>query len=152
MLLRLVAFLVLNFGALGVGGLFTGTGVKSSWYNNLNKAPWTPPGWMFGAAWTTIMICFSLYMAYLWPRVENKSWLIGLFGLQWILNIIWNPLFFHFKQTSLALISIILLSILVGYFLFSFRSILQTKTLLIVPYFLWLLIASSLNAYIVLNN
>ncbi|MEM6378823.1 MAG: TspO/MBR family protein, partial [Bacteroidota bacterium] len=57
MLARVIIFLILNFVALGIGGFFTGPGTSSEWYNNLNQAPWTPPGWVFGAAWTTIMIC-----------------------------------------------------------------------------------------------
>ena len=72
MILRVLSFLVLNFLALGIGGIFTGKGVPSEWYVQLNKAPWTPPGWMFGFAWTSIMICFALYMAYLWP--STSSW------------------------------------------------------------------------------
>ena len=50
MVYRIIIFLVLNFGALGIGGLFTGKGVPSEWYNELNKAPWSPPGWVFGFA------------------------------------------------------------------------------------------------------
>ncbi|MDH3796458.1 MAG: tryptophan-rich sensory protein, partial [Flavobacteriaceae bacterium] len=65
MVLRLIVFLVLNFGALALGSLFTNMGISSDWYSELSKAPWTPPGWVFGAAWTTIMLCFSVYMAIL---------------------------------------------------------------------------------------
>lgn len=43
-------FLLLNFAGLAIGGLFTGNAVSSEWYQNLAKAPWTPPGWVFGAA------------------------------------------------------------------------------------------------------
>ena len=71
--LRLALFLIVNFGALGIGSLFTSEGSGSEWYQNLEKAPWNPPGWMFGAAWTTIMICFSIYMAFLWTKIENKN-------------------------------------------------------------------------------
>lgn len=63
MIARIALFLVLNFAALGIGGLFSGQGVPSDWYTGLNKAPWTPPGWVFGSAWTIIMICFAIYMA-----------------------------------------------------------------------------------------
>lgn len=152
MLGRIVIFLVLNFGALAIGGLFTGTGVPSDWYVNLNKAPWTPPGWVFGAAWTTIMICFSVYMAYLWPNIENKGMIIALYVVQWILNVAWNPVFFQLHQVTMALIIISLLTILVGYFLFKFWPLLELRSLLILPYLIWLLIATSLNGYILFNN
>ena len=142
----------LNFAALGVGSLFTGKGVPSEWYQNLAKAPWTPPGWVFGAAWTTIMVCFSIYMAYLWPQVSNRKFLISLFVIQWVLNVTWNPVFFHFQQPLIGLFVISGLTLVVGYFLFNFRLELGIKTLLIAPYFIWLLIATSLNAYIAIYN
>lgn len=152
MLTRIVLFLIINFTALGIGSRFTGNGVPSEWYQNLAKAPWTPPGWVFGAAWTTIMICFAIYLAYLWPQVSNKKFLIGLFTVQWLLNVAWNPVFFQMHQTVLGLDIIAALTLVVGYFLFNYNSILRYKTLLIAPYFIWLLIATSLNAYIVLKN
>lgn len=152
MVYRIIIFLVLNFAALGIGGFFTGKGVPSEWYNNLNKAPWSPPGWVFGFAWTTIMICFALYMSYAWTKVSDLKLLLILFGIQWVLNIGWNPAFFYFHQVSVALIIISLLTILVGYFLVAYWSDLKLYSLLIMPYFVWLLIATSLNAYILAKN
>ncbi len=152
MAIRVITFLILNFAALGIGGLFTGTGVTSDWYNNLSKAPWTPPGWTFGAAWTTIMVCFAFYMAYLWPSVQNKKLLVSLFSFQWILNVLWNPVFFYFQNPLLGIIVISSLTILVGVFLFKYYSTLKSQSVFILPYLLWLVIATSLNAYILIYN
>jgi benzodiazapine receptor len=152
MIYRLIIFLTINFGALAVGGFFTGKGARSDWYIGLAKAPWTPPGWVFGFAWTMIMICFSVYMAYLWPINENKKILIALFIFQWILNVSWNPTFFYYHNVLLGLIIISGLTILVGIFLLSYWPELKFKTVLILPYFIWLLIATSLNGYILLKN
>lgn len=151
MILRILLFLIINFGGLFIGGLFTGEGVPSDWYQNLNKAPWTPPGWVFGAAWTTIMICFSVYMAILWKKIILKK-LLYIFIAEFILNVIWNPLFFHFKWINVALLSISLLTILIIYMAVSLRTEMRYKTLLIFPYLIWLTIATSLNGYIVLYN
>lgn len=152
MLYRIILFLIINFAALAVGGLFTGKGVPSEWYQSLLKAPWTPPGWVFGFAWTLIMISFSIYLAYLWPLIENKKVLITFFAVQWILNVIWNPTFFYFHLTFAALLIISGLTVLIGYILFYYASPLKYKSALLLPYFIWLLIATSLNAYIVLKN
>jgi tryptophan-rich sensory protein len=153
MLLRLVIFLLINFAALGIGGLFTSSGVTSDWYQQMNKAPWTPPGWVFGAAWFSIMICFSIYMAILWKEAPQLHYQIAaMFVLQLILNVGWNPVFFKFHQTAFALFIIIALTILVGIFLLHFLSILKWNSLLLLPYFIWLLIATSLNAYVVITN
>lgn len=152
MALKIFIFLLLNFAALGLGGLFTSKGVPSEWYAGLNKAPWTPPGWVFGVAWTVIMISFSFYMAHLWTYFENKKILVFLFLLQLILNVIWNPVFFHFNNVIVGLVVISALTILIGFFMIYFYPILKLKTSLIMPYFIWLVIASSLNAYILIKN
>ena len=149
---RTIVFLLLNFGALAIGGLFTGNGVSSDWYYNLKKAPWTPPGWVFGFSWTTIMICFSFYMAQAWTKTDNKKKLFGLFTAQWLLNTSWNPVFFYFHQVLWALILITSLTALIGLFLFMFWKKLKYSSVLIFPYFIWLLIATSLNTFIVFMN
>ena len=151
-MIRFLIFLVLNFGALAIGGLATSSGVSSDWYYNLNQAPWTPPGWVFGAAWTTIMVCYSIYMWQLLKTVDNKKEVVLLFILQWVLNVIWNPLCFSLHYVSTSLISIMSLTVVVAIFLFRYRPILKSKTLLILPYFIWLIIATSLNLYICLFN
>jgi translocator protein len=152
MIIRLILFAIINFAGLGIGGIFTGKGVPSEWYSNLNKAPWTPPGWVFGAAWTIIMICLAFYMAYLWPTIQNKKLLVGLFITQWLLNLMWNPIFFYFQNSALGLIVISLLTLLIGFLLIYYYPNVKVISTLLVPYFLWLLIATSLNAYILINN
>ena len=152
MIIRVIIFLIINFAALGIGGLFTSKGVPSDWYINLNKAPWTPPGWVFGAAWTTIMIGFAFYMANLWPLTENKKIIISLFTIQLILNILWNPIFFQFHNVAFGLFVIIALTILIGFFFIYYYPVLKIKSALLIPYFLWLIIATSLNVYILIKN
>jgi benzodiazapine receptor len=152
MVYRVIAFLVLNFAALALGSLFTKAGVSSEWYASLAKAPWTPPGWVFGFAWTTIMICFSFYMASLWKEVDNRKNLIVLFVIQWILNVSWNPIFFYYHLVLPALVGIVLLTMVVGFMAFYYRSLLKLRSIYILPYFVWLLIATSLNGYIFFQN
>ena len=152
MIIRILIFLILNFGALALGGIFTSKGLTSDWYYHLKIAPWTPPGWVFGFAWTSIMICFSVYMAYLIPKVENKRFLVVIYALQWILNVAWNPVFFYFQQIGAGLTIIISLTVLVGYFLFKYLPLIRIWSLCIAPYFIWLLIASSLNVYLFIYN
>lgn len=152
MYLKLIVFLVINFAALAIGGIFTRKGVPSLWYESLNKAPWTPPGWVFGVAWTIIMICFAIYMAYALEKIEEKNSLLLLFGIQWVLNVLWNPIFFKFHLMLGGLVIITALTIVVGYILVKHHNTLQYKSLLIAPYFLWLLVATSLNAYTYFKN
>jgi tryptophan-rich sensory protein len=152
MKIALLIFALLNFAALGIGGFLMGGEVTGTWYAELNKAPWTPPGWVFGAAWTTIMVCFSFYMAQAWGIIENRNFLMALFAFQWLLNVAWNPVFFKFHQVAFGLILIVSLTALVGYFLFGLMPQMKWRSLLVAPYFVWLLVATSLNAYILLKN
>jgi tryptophan-rich sensory protein len=127
-------------------------GPSSEWYAGLNKAPWTPPGWLFGAAWTTIMLCFSWYLAVLFNSSITKEKTI-FYVVQVFLNVIWNWVFFNKHWTLSGLIVIIALTALIGTFFFAFREErLKQWRLLLLPYVLWLLIATSLNAYVVIYN
>lgn len=152
MISRIVVFLIINFGALALGALFTGKGVPSDWYSNLDKAPWTPPGWVFGAAWTSIMVCYAVYMSILWGKTDNKSVLIAAFGLQFVLNVLWNPIFFQLHWTVLGLVVIILLTMLIWWFILYYLHQLKYLSTLLLPYGIWLVIATSLNAWIVFAN
>ena len=144
-------FLFINFSALGIGGLLMNDGPMTEWYINLNKAPWTPPGWVFSVAWTLIMICFSFYMMYLYTEYHSTK-VKTLFFIQVILNISWNYLFFNQYLVSISLIAIIVLTLLIFYFFINYKKQLAIKSVLILPYLIWLCIATSLNAYIFLNN
>ncbi len=144
-----VIFLIINFAALGIGGWLMANGPQTDWYINLNQAPWTPPGWLFGVAWTTIMICFSIFMAYLYTQTPTKEVLI-LFSLQFILNVIWNYIFFNQHLIGLGLLVIVALTFLMFYFFFRFNTL--SARYLLLPYVIWLCIATSLNGYIFLNN
>jgi len=147
----LIVFIIINFGALAIGQWLMGDGATSDWYLNLNRAPWTPEGWIFGAAWTTIMLCFSFYMTFLLlERVTNK--LILLYLVQFILNVSWNLVFFNKHLIELALGVIVLLTLVVAAFFVTYLNDLKWKSVLILPYLIWLGIATSLNLYVVIYN
>jgi benzodiazapine receptor len=147
----IVVFLIINFGALALGSWLMDGGSTSTWYMELNKAPWTPPGWLFGVAWSFIMLCFSFYMAYLYKALPTITVKI-LFAVQFVLNVSWNYIFFNQHLVGLGLLVIVLLTILIAVFLFSYNKQQRLKSLFILPYLIWLCIATSLNAYILFNN
>lgn len=151
LLKRIIIFIILNFGGLSLGSYLMNNGPQSSWYADLVKAPWNPPGWLFGVAWFSIMTCFALYLGWAYPKVNRKLFLI-LFVPQWILNVAWNYVFFNQQLIYGGVIVLLLLTGLVYTTLFVFHKTLKTKSLLIVPYCLWLVLACSLNIYIAINN
>jgi tryptophan-rich sensory protein len=148
-----LVFLISNFGALGLGVFLMNNGSTSEWYYSLNKAPWTPQGWVFGAAWFGLMFCYTFYMTILVLKYRRpNSGLIALYVLQWILNVSWNYIFFNQHLTLFGLIVIISLWLLIGYFTFKFMRVIKKYTFLILPYLVWMIIATSLNVYIVIYN
>ena len=146
-----IFFLGLNFGALFLGNILMNNGATSDWYLNLNKAPWTPAGWVFGAAWTSVMLFFSVYMTFLYQNLKTQK-VILLYSAHLLLNISWNFIFMNKHMTILGLIDISLLTILIFYFLIGYNKILNNMRFFVLPYCIWLLIATSLNLYIVIYN
>lgn len=147
-----IIFLILNFAALGFGVYLMDNGPVSDWYIQLQKAPWTPPNPAFGICWSIIMICFAFYMAQLIKNHVGSTFLILIYSIQWILNSGWNYIFFNQHLPVLGVFTIVSLFFIIAYLLFRFSKLLKWNSLWILPYFLWLIVAISLNVYIVLNN
>ena len=146
---RLFKYALFTFGGLFLGGLFTNPGTASEWYASLDKAPWTPPGWVFGFAWTLIGLTWSVWAAKLCDtsrQYRARYWAI------WLLNFAWNPLFFAAHDTLAAgLVIFVLLALVVEALVRTHRDHKKTS-LWVVPYALWLTVASSLNWYVILAN
>ena len=144
-------FIFINFSALGIGIWLMNDGPKTEWYTNLNQAPWTPPGWVFGVAWSSIMLLFSVYMTYL-IQLDRSNKVLMLFSVQFVLNIFWNYLFFNKQEVFIALISITLLTALIFFLFFHYFKEFKKVSYLLLPYMIWLCIATSLNLYILIHN
>ncbi|MDN3493370.1 TspO/MBR family protein [Winogradskyella bathintestinalis] len=147
-----ILFLIINFSGLALGSWLMGDVVTGEWYSNLNKAPWTPPGWVFGATWTLIMFCFSIYLTYLFS-IRKSKFVMLIYSFSVLLNVSWNYVFFNQHLTVWGLVNITLLTLVIIYLFITFRSdYIQNLKYLLLPYIIWLCIATSLNAYIVFNN
>jgi tryptophan-rich sensory protein len=138
-----------------VGALFMGgSPAENEWYAALNKAPWTPPGWVFGFAWTTIMILYSIYLSRVFkslPR-EKLKLAVGLYIAQWFFNVCWNPIFFVHHALVLGCVFIFLLIVVLLVFHLKYLKNRRVELGLILPYLLWLCVAFSLNLYVFLRN
>lgn len=142
--------LVFNFLGLYLGGLSTNPGVQSEWYQNLNQAPWTPPGYVFGIVWTLIGITWSVFGYHLRKNLVEE---MDVYVVSWLLNLIWNPLFFTFQATTFSGLIIIILSGFIFYLIEILRKNGHFKlSLWGYLYFFWLMIATSLNWYIIFMN
>jgi benzodiazapine receptor len=144
-------FLMINFGGLAIGSWLMNNGPMTDWYTNLNQAPWSPPGWVFGVAWTLIMICFSIYLGNLFIRNYSLK-LTFIFFIQFTLNVSWNYFFFNQHLILFGFIVIALLTSLLFYYFFKLSKKTSNYKYLLLPYMIWLCIATSLNLYILIHN
>ena len=134
-------------------GSIIGALTKSSidtWYQTLNRAPLTPPDYVFGIAWSILyaMIAVSGWLIWKTKPCMDLKLIKRLYVSQLILNWSWTPLFFSYHFTGIALICLSIIVLLVARLIFETYKKITATALLLIPYLLWLLFASYLNFYI----
>ena len=137
------------------GVFFTPHGESNLWYNGLVKSGLTPPGVVFGIAWTSLYILLGFALYLIIRNVRAKSEKIRayvLFGIQMLLNGAWSYLFFGLHMTAFALVVLLGLFIVSAWMARVFYNISRGAMVLVIPYLLWLMFAFYMNAYIVLMN
>ena len=137
-----------------VAGFFTIAGVQG-WYTTLNKPWFTPPDYVFGPVWTVLYLLMgiSLYLV-VFRGTETKSGKTGivLFVAQLGVNLLWSALFFGLHSPRAGLACIFVLIALIVATIISFSRSSRPAALLLLPYLAWVLIATALNAGVVLLN
>lgn len=140
---------------LCVGGGFLVSLLQRSaiaeWYPSLQKPMITPPAVAFPIVWAVLYVMMGLSLSFLMSR-RPASWLLGLWGAQLALNFLWSLLFFMFRSPLWGLVDILLLDFLVVLYIVKVYTTSAVSSWLFVPYALWLLLATYLNAYIFFHN
>ena len=136
----------LVFLALVLGGLASSNTSTDVWYQALNKSELNPPGYVFGIVWPILYILMSV-SAY---RTFTDTGRV--FFIQLVFNTAWSWMFFSFHMPLVALLNIWLLIYLNASLTLKMFKIDRLSAFLYSPYVLWLLFASYLNLFIVLNN
>ena len=126
----------------------------NNWYKSLNKAPWTPPSYVFGIVWPILYVLMGISFLLVWKNKKCFPYCSPLtyFLIQLGFNLIWTTLFFVMKKPLLALFDICLIIYFAIQTYNRFIKIDRLAAYLLVPYLLWLLLAFSMNFYIVLMN
>ena len=125
----------------------------NDWYDLLIKPPLVPPDYIFIIVWSILYILMAVsFVIILAQKNKPKKFAIIIFVIQFILNIIWSPLFFNLYRIDLAFIDIILLWLAILLMLFAFYKNSKIATFLQIPYFLWVTFAIYLNFGFLLLN
>lgn len=156
--LVLVGFLALSFVVAAVGAVATIQHVDG-WYATAQKAAWSPPNWLFGTVWTGLYALMAVAAWLVWRRrgpAGTASWgmvrsALVIYAAQLLLNFLWTPVFFALYPTIggvalwAALGIIVALDVAVPLTMRAFWPIDRTAALLLLPYWLWVLFATTLN-------
>lgn len=140
----LAALLVTTISAGALVGFFTQQ--DTSFYEELMKPSFAPPGWLFPVAWAILYAAMATAMWFvLRAQGQDRYILLGLYIAQLAVNLLWPWLFFTQQMLGLAFFWLILLWMLVAIMLYQFFQESRTAGWLIIPYQLWLTFAAVLN-------
>ncbi len=137
---------------LGAGGALTDIG---PWYNRLHKPSWQPPGWLFAPAWTTIFALATFAGVKSWDAASSyaeHAWVVGLFALNGVLNVLWSLLFFKLQRPDWALVEVVALWLSILALIVGLAPLSARGSLALVPYLLWVSFAAVLNRTVVRLN
>jgi translocator protein len=137
----------------GIGGWLTDIG---PWYRSLKTPAWKPPDWAFGPIWTVILVLAAVSAARAWeaaaaaPAAQQR--IMWLFLLNAALNVLWNVFYFTVKRPDWALIEVVFLWLSLAALIVVIWPINETAAWMLVPYLVWVGIASVLNRAVVKLN
>ncbi|MEM9356234.1 MAG: tryptophan-rich sensory protein [Pseudomonadota bacterium] len=138
---------------LGLGGWLTYLGL-GPWYDNLHLPPFQPPAWAFTPMWTLVLTLLAI-ATWLVARHGKRGCTglaLGLYGAQCVLNAGWSLLFFTMQRPEVALWELVALDLVLVLMIATYWPVSRLGGLLLVPYLVWLLLATAINVWIVNNN
>jgi translocator protein len=145
--IKLIICVLAVFAAAGIGSLFTVKAIPA-WYAGLKKPPYTPPNWAFGPVWTILYVLMAVSIFLIWQKELTAGGVVLAFVLFWIqlfFNALWSVVFFGLKSKGGGVFVIILLWLLILATLIASFRVSAWAGALLVPYILWVSIASYLN-------
>jgi len=151
---KLAVSWIIVFISAAIGSLSTSSQI-TTWYTTLAKPAWTPPNWVFGPVWTTLYILMGISLFLVWRQGLDRrdvQFAILIFAVQLILNTLWSVVFFGMQSIFGGFIIILILWIAILANIIAFYMISKPAGLILVPYIIWVSIASYLNYSVYLLN
>lgn len=140
-ILSFSVFFVLVFLVAMSGAIFK----PGPWYKTLDKPFWTPPNWVFPVVWSALYVMIAVAGWRVWREAGIVVLPFAVYLLQLALNAAWSALFFGIRRADLAFADVVALWIAVAVNIALFLPIDAVAGWLLVPYLVWVTIASCLN-------
>jgi tryptophan-rich sensory protein len=126
-------------------GLWVNTG--DNWYRSLNAPNWQPPGFIFGIIWPYNFVVLAVAAVNVSQRL-SAAWVISylsIFALSVACALIWAYQFYRPHNLSAASIALTLVALLtIPVLLIAFKASVGVG-LLLVPYQLWVIAATTIS-------
>lgn len=137
--------LAASFTAAAIGGLASAS--AGSFYQQLVRPEWAPPGWLFAPAWTLLYLLMAISSWLVWREggFRKARGALVLFLIQLAVNAAWTPLFFVWHLGAAAFIEILILWALIVYTIVTFWRVRPLAAVLLLPYLAWVTFASGLT-------
>jgi len=152
--LRFIISIIICQSAGIFGSLFTFEAVPD-WYITLEKPFFAPPNWIFGPVWIILYFLMGVSLYIVWKdelKSKTRNVFFVVFAIQLILNALWSLLFFGLKSPLLGLIDILILDVMLVVTIFYATRVSKYAAMLLIPYMVWIIIASVLNYAIMVLN
>lgn len=134
-----------------VGSVYTISTIPT-WYAGLQKPWFTPPNWLFAPVWLSLYFLMGVSLYLLWAKRQRAKAALGAFALQLVLNVLWSVVFFGSHQLFYGFVVIAALwAAILATIAFSYR-ISRGASFVLLPYIVWVTIASALNYYVWVLN
>ena len=148
--LTLLPFVIAVLAAASTGAVFK----PGDWYRTLRKPGFTPPDWVFPAAWSVMYMMIAVSGWLVWETAEPgaRLWPMAIFALHLILNAAWSWIFFGLRRMGWALVEVAALWLSLVVMIVVFWPINSLAGLLLLPYLAWASFAGVLNAAILRLN
>jgi len=122
------------------------------WYSSLSKSVLTPTDVTFAIIWPILYVFLAILGFKIFIKENLFSRKIKLiYGVQLLLNWLWTPIFFGLHWVGMALCILSVMLILTGMLTVELHHRKKKLTLLIAPYFIWIIFATYLNGTIWIN-
>lgn len=153
--IALMSFIAIVAAVAALGSIAS-AGAIQGWYESTPKPMWNPPNAVFGPVWTVLYLTMASAAWLVWRRPDSaeRTHALRAYVVQLALNAVWSPAFFGLGAVLgpaglwIALGVIVALDFAILAAIFRFAEVSRGAAWMLVPYWLWALFATTLNAAI----